>query len=108
MLGGAALLLAALAPAPATGIGAALVPFLRAPHAIPADTGHLGRVLAGLLAEVGLALAPPVALLVVAALAGAVVQNGVVVSAETLRPKLERISPIAGAKRLFSLRALAE
>ncbi|HET6519826.1 MAG TPA: flagellar biosynthesis protein FlhB [Geminicoccaceae bacterium] len=108
MLGAAALLLAALAPAAAEGVGAALMPFVRAPHAIPTDPDHLRHVLAGLLGEVGVALLLPAALLLAAAVAGGLVQNGVVVSAETLKPKLERVSPLAGAKRLFSLRALAE
>jgi flagellar biosynthetic protein FlhB len=39
---------------------------------------------------------------------GAVGQHGFVVSAERLRPKLERVSPAAGLKRLFSLQTLVE
>lgn len=36
------------------------------------------------------------------------VQNGVVISLEAVAPRLERISPLAGFRRLFSLRSLAE
>ena len=43
-----------------------------------------------------------------AALAGGLIQNGPILSAAPLAPKLERISPLAGAKRLFSLRSLVE
>ena len=38
----------------------------------------------------------------------AVLQNAVVWTGDPLQPKLERISPLAGAKRLFSGRALFE
>jgi flagellar biosynthesis protein FlhB len=44
----------------------------------------------------------------VAALAGPVLQGAVVWTSQPLAPKLERISPLAGAKRLFSAHALIE
>jgi flagellar biosynthetic protein FlhB len=51
----------------------------------------------------------PAALLFVgAALASGLVQHGWIWSAAPLAPKLERVSPIAGAKRMFSLRSLVE
>jgi flagellar biosynthetic protein FlhB len=53
------------------------------------------------------ALAVPVLLLMLAALAGNIIQHRLVWSAESLAPKLSKISPIAGLKRLFSLQAVA-
>jgi flagellar biosynthesis protein FlhB len=52
------------------------------------------------------ALAVPFLLLMLAALAGNMVQHRMVWSFETLAPKLSKISPGAGLKRLFSIVAL--
>ena len=57
-------------------------------------------------AQVGLALALPIAVLVAAALAGNLIQHRLVWSAEQLKPKFSKISPLAGAKRLFSPESL--
>ena len=53
------------------------------------------------------ALALPFLLLMLAALAGNMIQHRLVWSVETLTPKLSKISPAAGFKRLFSKQALA-
>ncbi|HZD90178.1 MAG TPA: flagellar type III secretion system protein FlhB, partial [Pseudolabrys sp.] len=53
------------------------------------------------------ALAVPFLLLMLAALAGNVVQHRLIWSAEALAPKLSKISPMAGMKRLFSIQAIA-
>ena len=108
VLGAAALLLAALAPTVAGGIAATLEPLLAHPHAIATDPEHLRRVVVELLTSLGVALLLALVLLLVAAAAGGVVQNGFLFSTEPLLPKLERISPRAGFKRLFSLRSLVE
>jgi flagellar biosynthetic protein FlhB len=49
----------------------------------------------------------PLVLLTVAAFAGNFIQHRVVFSAEPIKPQLSRISPVAGAARLFSRQALA-
>jgi flagellar biosynthetic protein FlhB len=54
-----------------------------------------------------LALGVPLLLLVIAAIAGNMLQHRLVWSAETLKPKLNKISPLAGAKRIFGKQALA-
>ncbi len=53
-------------------------------------------------------LAPVLLASTVAALAGGIGQVGVMISPESVAPKLERISPAAGFKRLFSLNAVME
>ena len=52
------------------------------------------------------ALALPLAVLVLAAVAGNMIQHRLVWSAESLKPKFSKISPLAGVKRLFSKQAL--
>jgi flagellar biosynthetic protein FlhB len=52
-------------------------------------------------------LAIPFLLLALAALAGNLIQHKLLWTTDVLAPKLNRISPMAGIKRLFSLQALA-
>jgi flagellar biosynthesis protein FlhB len=108
VLAAGALLIGALAPALAGDVAAALRPLLARPHSFGLTPTDLGRLLAGLLGELGTALLPAVLLLVGAALAGGLIQHGPLLSAQPLAPKLDRISPLAGARRLFSLRSLVE
>lgn len=53
-------------------------------------------------------LFPLLIAVVIAAILGNVLQFGFLISTESIEPKLEKISPIKGFKRLFSLRSLAE
>jgi flagellar biosynthetic protein FlhB len=108
MLGAGALLVGILAPRVAGDLAAALRRLLEQPHEIQLTALELDRVLAALLGEVGGTLLLAGLLLVGAALASGLIQNGLILSAEPLVPKLERISPMTGAKRLFSLRSLIE
>jgi flagellar biosynthetic protein FlhB len=53
------------------------------------------------------ALGVPLLMLVLAAIAGNLLQHRLVWSGEQLKPKLSKISPLAGAKRIFGKQALA-
>jgi flagellar biosynthetic protein FlhB len=53
------------------------------------------------------AVAVPFLVLVLAAIGGNVIQHRLVWSYQTLAPKLSKISPLAGLKRIFSKQALA-
>jgi len=108
ILGAGALLIGILAPAAAGDILAALRPLLAQPHAIETGPDALEQLLGMLLGDLGWALLLAAVLLVGAALAGGLIQNGLILSTAPLAPKLERISPLAGARRLFSLRSLVE
>jgi flagellar biosynthetic protein FlhB len=70
-----------------------------------------GPALPGLFEKIGLeliaALAIPFLLLMLAAVAGNLVQHKPVWSFDVLAPKLSKISPAAGFQRLFSMQALA-
>ncbi len=52
-------------------------------------------------------LGVPLLMLALAAIAGNMVQHRLVWSGESLRPKLSKISPVAGAKRIFGKQAAA-
>ncbi len=73
---------------------------------LPVDGAGLtqlaARVGLGVMAAIGL----PLLLMILAGIAGNLVQHRPVLSAEPLKPKLSKISPLAGAKRLFSTTSL--
>ena len=90
------------------GVGQIILPFLESPHAIPTDPAHLIGISWTIGTKLILLLAPPVALIIVAALAANLVQQGFVFSWEQTKPKFSKISPIAGAKRMFSPRSVVD
>jgi|SRR5579871_2333317 len=74
---------------------------------ISVDGGGLMRLARELSLETLAAVAIPFLLLMLAAIGGNAIQHRLVWSAEALAPKLSKISPLAGAKRLFSKQSLA-
>jgi flagellar biosynthetic protein FlhB len=76
-------------------------------HEIPVDGAGLVRMMQTVgIGTIG-AIALPLSLLILAAIAGNLVQHRLVWSTEGLMPKLSKISPGAGFKRLFSKQAAA-
>ena len=76
-------------------------------HRVPVDGGGLVRLFERIGIETIAAMAVPLLILMLAAALGNVVQHQLVWSAESMKPKLSKISPMAGAKRMFSKQALA-
>jgi flagellar biosynthetic protein FlhB len=76
-------------------------------HAFSSDGPALLNVTFQISREVIAAVAIPFLLLTLAAVAGNMIQHRLVWSVESLKPKLHKISPAAGLKRLFSKQALA-
>jgi len=76
-------------------------------HRISVDGGGLLHFAGRAGTEILAALSIPFLLLMLAALAGGMIQHRPVFSTESLTPKLSKISPGAGLKRLFSKVALA-
>jgi flagellar biosynthetic protein FlhB len=106
---GAGTLFAGVLAAPLAGrLGDLLRPFLSAPHQLPTDPAGFAAMIVVFATKVGGMMLLPALLFVAAALAAGLIQNGWVVSAAPLVPKAERLSPLAGMKRLFSLRKLVE
>jgi flagellar biosynthesis protein FlhB len=108
VLASGALFVGGLAPSIAMRLAEALRPFVERPHTFALDAGDLAPMLQALLGALGWNLLPAVLLFLGAALASGIIQHGPVWSAAPLAPKLERVSPTAGARRLFSLRSLVE
>jgi len=75
---------------------------------IPVEGDHMVDIMGSLMLLVGGALMLPMALLVVGALAGTMVQHKPVFTAERMKPELSKISVIKGFKRLFSAQSVME
>lgn len=73
---------------------------------VAVDSGGLRRLFVAALQAVAVAVAAPLVLMMVAAIAGHLIQHPLFFSGEQMKPKLEKISPLAGLKRLFSPEAL--
>jgi len=107
IIAGATLVLMAFS----SGMGANLTTTMRGllanSYDIPLDGPALPRLFQKIGGEMIAAIAIPFLLLMLAALCGNLIQHQLVWSFETLAPKLSKISPLAGLKRLFSVQALA-
>lgn len=68
----------------------------------------IGGILGNLIREIVIWAAPIFGVMILAALFGVLIQGETVVSSERLTPKLSKLSPLAGLKRMFSPSALVE
>jgi flagellar biosynthetic protein FlhB len=84
----------------------ALRPFLAGSHAMAVEPESLRDLFSTLGAALLAALAGPFALLAACAVAANLLQHGPIFSTESLGMKVERVSPLAGARRLFSRESL--
>jgi flagellar biosynthetic protein FlhB len=107
VIGGGALMLAAFSGSMSGGLTTTFRGLLANSHQIPVDGRGLISIAGRIEREVLAAVALPLAVLVLAALAGNMIQHRLVWSADPLKPKFSKISPLAGLKRLFSSQALA-
>lgn len=107
MLATGAVIVLLLAPALTKSLTLTLARFLE-PASLLSGGGVLWEAVRGLFAEIAGALVLPLVLIVIAAAAGSLLQTGLVIATEKVGFDLERLSPIAGFKRLFSLRATLE
>lgn len=88
--------------------GGLLAKFVEQPHLISIDPAAMVRVFRNTLEDSAMAMLPSLVLLVLAAVGAGLIQNGLVISAEQLKPKLEKISLANGVKRLFSMKSVVE
>ncbi|MCW2308340.1 flagellar biosynthesis protein FlhB [Rhodobium gokarnense] len=105
-MAGIAIVVAMLSPHMAGALGTSLKGYLEHAGTIQVDGGSLeilfwqsGGAFAG-------ALLLPMVLLAVIAVAGSLIQHQMVWSLEPIKPKLSKISPASGFKRLFSRESL--
>lgn len=97
-----------LAPLAMDRMGNILSRFLSQSHALPVDGPGVMRLGATTMLEMGAVMAPAFLAFMVAAVAAGVVQNGFLLTADKIQPKLENISLLKGVKRMFSLRSIVE
>jgi flagellar biosynthetic protein FlhB len=107
VLAAAALILLSFAGPMSTQLTAMFRGVLENSWRYPVDGGGLMRLFRALSLETLAAVAIPFLLLLLAAVGGNAIQHRLVWSTDVLMPKLSKISPLAGAKRLFSKQSIA-
>jgi len=107
VIAGGALLLMAFSGPMANGLATTLRGLVEHSGSIRVDGRGFTSIVEKLSLEVVAAVAIPLLLLALAAIGGNMIQHRLVWSAEALKPKLSKISPMAGFGRLFSKQALA-
>ena len=106
VIGGGALMLAAFSGSMSSGLSTTFRGFIANSYQIPVDGRGLIALAARVEREVLAAMALPLGVLVLAALAGNVIQHRFVWSSDSLKPTFSKISPWAGLKRQFSSQAI--
>ena len=105
MLAAGAMLVIGMGGPTATHMRAELGVYLAAPHAFSLDAHGVQAALLGALLSVVGPLGIFFAALVAAGVCGHLVQTGWLVTTEKIQPKLDKLSPLAGAKRVFGPQA---
>lgn len=103
-----AFLIMVLAPGVGKNMIVLLSPYITQPDRMEISGASLTHMLKALGFGFLAVLALPLVASWVAAIAPAVVQNKLIVSAENLKPKWSKLSPLSGIKRLFGMKALVE
>jgi flagellar biosynthesis protein FlhB len=106
IIAGGTIVLFAFAHSMSADLNSALRGIIANSHRLPTDGRDLIAFAALLGTRVFGILAAPLLVLVLAAIAGSMIQHRWVWSVESLRPALSKISPMSGAKRMFSKQAL--
>ena len=106
VIAGAALVLVAFSGGASTSLTATMRGLIANSYDIRVDAPALPNLFQKIGIELLAALAIPFLLLMLAALAGNLIQHRLVWSYDALTPKLAKISPAAGLRRLFSAQAL--
>tara|TARA_R110002096_G_scaffold435927_1_gene664315 strand:+ start:77475 stop:78566 length:1092 start_codon:yes stop_codon:yes gene_type:complete len=92
----------------ASNLRQAMAGIIENSYRIPMDSDGLSLFMGDLVSELGSFLFFPMIILVVAALAGAMIQHRPMITFEKIQPKLNKISPLAGFKNKFSAQNLVE
>jgi flagellar biosynthesis protein FlhB len=107
VIAGGALVLAVFSGSMGGGLSITFRGILANAYQIPLDGPGVLSIVERIEREVLAVVAIPIAVLMLAAVAGNMIQHRLVWSFEPLKPKLSKISPLAGLKRQFSMQALA-
>jgi flagellar biosynthetic protein FlhB len=107
LMGGATLVLSSFGSSIGTGLEMPMRNLLQNAWMIRVDGPGLLQLAQSLLLAVLTAIALPFLFLIISALAGNLIQHRFVWSTESLAPKLSKLSPMAGFKRIFGKQAAA-
>jgi len=105
-LAGATLMIALLAPGAAAALSDLMKGYFEHAHQMPVDGQALRVLWRDTGQSVALVVGLPLIALVIMAVAGNLVQHQPLFTAETIKPKLSKVSPASGFKRLFSADSL--
>ncbi len=108
MLFALALEIAWVAPGLVHQMKVALVPFIERPESYALDRNNLGGLMLATVALFVKLLIMPMMVVVVAIIAGSMIQKPITFTLASSKPQWSRVSPMAGAKRLFSMRSVTE
>jgi flagellar biosynthesis protein FlhB len=108
MISAGTLIVAVFAPGMMAGVRNSLFKFLEQPHNIRMDPSSVFETAILLISDILWLLLVPVILLITAALASSLVQHPLVFTTEKMKPKLNKLSLIKGAKQKFSMRQLVD
>jgi len=101
LLGGGTLAIAMFGKQTALGLAHSLTLFLEQPDTMAVDGAGLAAIFRGLLPQVAIVLGPFFAVMIVAGVAGHVLQSRPSLSFDKIIPDFSKVSPIAGFKRMF-------
>jgi flagellar biosynthetic protein FlhB len=95
-----------MAPPMVKRLGEIFGAFVAILHAVPVDFQGLATALLNLGREVAWTIVLPVGMMVILAIGGGIMQTGLMFTPKKIAPKLNKISPIAGAKKLVDKQKL--
>jgi flagellar biosynthetic protein FlhB len=98
----------AIGPHSLTALKVHMQTYIEKAHLMPSVPGGMGFILGDSFWEVMGILTLPLIILIVAAFLGPFMQIGPLLAPQTIKPDFSKISPMAGFKRLFSLRSIME
>ena len=107
-LGMAVLVMGIFLPMFGTDLAGGLGHFLTHLHEIDTDPGAVLEMLKTGVVRITVILAIPLLLFMISGAAASLVQFGFLLSAENLKPNLNKLSPLKGLKRMFGLRSVVE
>ncbi len=108
LLGGAVAVMLTLAPSMMRSLTESLLRFVSYPHALKVEPGNLHQILVDVMFDVAMVLMLPFLFFLVFAFLTGYLQFGLLFSAESITPTLDKINPLSGMKRIFSLRSVME
>ncbi len=106
LIAGGTFVIAAFGGQMATSLSRLMTPFLQSPEAMALDAESVQRMATSLVGQVAGVLALPLLLLMLAGLAGHIIQARPSVTTSRIEPKLDKISPLKGFGRLFGRTAI--